>query len=380
MSDEPGPVEFAVVDAGGATALRGRSRPWPRRPDPASGLVVHVLEFSALTRPGEYRIRAGAADSHPFRVDERVHDALAADALAFFRSMRCRHAGDVAVAAWTGPDQERLYPGWRMPGAVDVSGGWYDAGDYGKYVVSGAIAAWQLLAVADPAPPAPVLAECRWQLDWLLRMQVPAGDPLAGTAFHRVHGTTWSPRPGRPEDDPTERVLHRPSTTATLHLAAVAARGARAFAWRTRTTRPGCWPRPAPRTPPRTATPTCSPRTTAARSAAAPTPTTTPQTTSTGPRPSCTWPPGRPGSRRRSARRRGTPPTPSTPPGSTTTGSPPRPDSTWRSPRAGCPIATACAARSSRRPSGSSGSRPGSRGSSPTTRRRATTGAPPGAS
>ena len=61
----------------------------------------------------------------------------------------------------------------------------------------------------------PLVNECRWQLDWLLRMQVPAGDPLSGMAFHRVHGTQWSPMPGWPHEDPTERVLHRPSTGAT---------------------------------------------------------------------------------------------------------------------------------------------------------------------
>jgi endoglucanase len=44
-----------------------------------------------------------------------------------------------------------------------------------------------------------------------------------------VHGTQWSPLPGWPHKDPTERVLHRPSTAATLHLAAVAAQGARLF-------------------------------------------------------------------------------------------------------------------------------------------------------
>jgi endoglucanase len=35
--------------------------------------------------------------------------------------------------------------------------------------------------------------------------------------------------PGWAHEDPTERVLHRPSTAATLHLAAVAAKGARLF-------------------------------------------------------------------------------------------------------------------------------------------------------
>jgi endoglucanase len=91
------------------------------------------------------------------------------------------------------------------------------------------LATLDLLATPDHAPAtarAAIVAECRWQLDWLLRMQVPAGD-LKGMAFHRVHGTRWPPMPCWPHEDPTERVLHRPSTGATLHLAAVAAQSVR---------------------------------------------------------------------------------------------------------------------------------------------------------
>jgi len=114
-----------------------------------------------------------------------------------------------------------------------------DGGDYGKYTVSGSIALWQLLNLlrllrgrhrasdVDVLAEADLIEECRWQLDWLLRMQVPPGYPLAGMAFHRVHGTEWSPMPGWAHEDPTMRVLHRPSTAATLHLAAVAVQGAR---------------------------------------------------------------------------------------------------------------------------------------------------------
>ena len=57
--------------------------------------------------------------------------------------------GDSAVPAWTGAEARRLYPGWRCTGTFDVSGGWYDAGDYGKYVTSGGIAVWQLLSTLD---------------------------------------------------------------------------------------------------------------------------------------------------------------------------------------------------------------------------------------
>lgn len=236
VSADVDPVAFTVVDDGGRVVREGASDPWPVRPEPTSGLPVHVLDLGDLPE-GAYTVQTPSAHSHRFRVSSRLHAGLRDDALRFFSLMRSgteivvpgyeRPAGhlDTAVRAAV-----ELYPGWHDDGAYDVSGGWYDAGDYGKYVTSGAIAVWQLLGTLDLAPGDPgIVDECRWQLDWLLRMQVPAGRPLAGMAFHRVHGTTWSPLPGWPHLDPTERVVHRPSTTATLHLAAAAAAGARRF-------------------------------------------------------------------------------------------------------------------------------------------------------
>ncbi|HEY5822250.1 MAG TPA: glycoside hydrolase family 9 protein [Propionibacteriaceae bacterium] len=250
---------FEVRDASGVVVFSGRTQPW-RHSDPSSGLAVHRLDFSGLEARGAgFRVIVGEEQSHPFAIADDLYAGLRTDALRFFWLMRSGFAiddaaapgygrpaghlgrppnqGDTAVGAWTGPDADRLYPGWRSPGVFDVSGGWYDAGDYGKYVTSAAIAVWQLLSsvelLAGTEVPAAELAaavrdEARWELDWLLRMQVPEGE-LAGMAFHRVHGTEWSPLPGWPHEDPTLRVLHRPSTGATLHLAAAAAHGSRLF-------------------------------------------------------------------------------------------------------------------------------------------------------
>jgi len=262
VSDAEEPIHFTVRNGDGVAVHTGLSQPWSVRPEPTSGLSVHVLDFTGLTTRGAgFRLEAGDQSSHPFEVTSRLYDMLAADALRFFYVMRSGtpildsvvpgygrpaghlgrppNRGDLEVPAWTGPEAQQLYPGWQCDGTFDVSGGWYDAGDYGKYVTSGAIAVWQLLSTLDllrTAGRSPIgelaemiRAECRWQLDWLLRMQVTAGDPLAGLAFHRVHGTQWSPMPGWAHEDPTERVLHRPSTAASLHLAAVAAQAARLF-------------------------------------------------------------------------------------------------------------------------------------------------------
>jgi endoglucanase len=259
VSDAGEPTEFCVRDGSGTRVFGGRTWPWPVKPEPTSAMAVHVLEFSELRAEGEeFSVEVGGARSHPFAIARDLYRRLVRDALGFFYLQRsgiaidetrapgygrpAGHLADVGVPAWTGPDAERLYPAWSCPGRFDVSGGWYDAGDHGKYVTSGAMPAWQLLSTIElirrratcsawwARTEALLLEECRWQLDWLLRMQVPAGSSHAGMAFHRVHGTEWAPLPCWPHEDPTTRVLHRPSTAATLHLAAVAAHGARVFA------------------------------------------------------------------------------------------------------------------------------------------------------
>jgi endoglucanase len=141
---------------------------------------------------------------------------------------------------------------WTCDYTLDVVGGWYDAGDHGKYVVNGGISVAQLMstwersrtarsadagALGDRTLRVPergnrvpdVLDEARWELEWMLTMQVPAGEPLAGMVHHKVHDNAWTGLPLDPAADPMVRELHRPSTAATLNLAAVAAQGARVF-------------------------------------------------------------------------------------------------------------------------------------------------------
>jgi endoglucanase len=259
VSGSTDPAAFVVRDGDGRRVYEGRTRPWPVRPEPCSGLAVHAVDFGGLGAEGRgYAVEVAGSRSRSFALADDLYRGLLGDALRFFYLQRsgcvidearapgygrpAGHPGDASVGAWTGPDAERLYRGWSCPGRFDVSGGWYDAGDHGKYVTSGATAVWFLLATLEllgrnPSGPtwrarteALLAEECRWQLDWLLRMQVPAGSPHAGMAFHRVHGTEWAPLPCWPHEDPTTRVLHRPSTAAALALAAAAAHGARVFA------------------------------------------------------------------------------------------------------------------------------------------------------
>ncbi len=276
VTDAVEPLPWQVLDAGGAVVASGTTT--PAGTDPTVGAAVHTVDLSALTAPGEgYTLVADGEVSRPFSVGSQAYEQLRTDAMTFFHTNRSgiaisedlvpgygRAAGHVGVAPNTGDtavpcqdladtSQLLLDEPWTCEGTRDVSGGWYDAGDHGKYVVNGGIAVAQLLqtyerslhapsadrdALADGTLAIPerangvpdVLDEARWELEWMLRMQVPRGQEYAGMANHKVADVDWTGLPLDPAADPQRRVLFRPSTAATLNLAAAAAQGARLWA------------------------------------------------------------------------------------------------------------------------------------------------------
>jgi endoglucanase len=253
---EPKPWE--LLDAQGQVVAQGQSA--VHGDDPASGEHVHLIDFSSFTQQGDgYRLRAGSAQSHPFAIRADVYGQLRYDALAFFYHQRSGVPIEMPFAGearWTRPaghKADRKVSCLRGAGcgySLDVSGGWYDAGDHGKYVVNGGISVWHLLALyersaalkrADPfadgrmkIPEAgnrvpDLLDESRVQVEWLLKMQVPEGQALAGMVHHKMHGDAWTELGTAPHEDKVARYLHAPSTAATLNVAAVAAQASRIF-------------------------------------------------------------------------------------------------------------------------------------------------------
>ena len=263
------PQKWSLQSAAGTVLGQGTTT--PRGTDPSSGEPVHGLDFSSYTKPArDVRLVVGDASSHPFDIDADIYQDLRSDAMRFFYTNRSGTAIDGAVAGpeyarpaghvGVAPNQgDRAVPcqepapwmdGWTCDYTLDVTGGWYDAGDHGKYVVNGGIATHQLLsayertlhaavvddgALTDSTLNVPerdngvpdILDEARWNLEFMLKMQVPEGKPLAGMVHHKVHDVEWTGLPLLPSADPKARALHRPSTAATLNLAAVAATGAR---------------------------------------------------------------------------------------------------------------------------------------------------------
>jgi endoglucanase len=254
--------DWMLVDSGsGETVASGQTLPGFR--DPASGDFVHLIDFSAFATPGAYILKVGAASngadsSVSFTIASNIYTPLAKDALRYFYLNRSgidldpQYAGDWArpaghltdnrVTCFEGEDiSGRTWDGCDY--TVDASGGWYDAGDYGKYVVNGGIAVWTLMNIHEFNPAAfgdstldipeggdgvpDVLDEARWEMNFLLGMQVPEGQPQAGMAFHKLHALRWDGLPVKPASAIEDRYLMPPSTAATLNLAAAAAQCAR---------------------------------------------------------------------------------------------------------------------------------------------------------
>ncbi|MET3984730.1 endoglucanase [Streptomyces sp. PvR034] len=263
VSSATAPVTWQLRDASGAVVASGSTS--VRGADQASGESTHLVDFGAYTGTGAgFTLVVDGRASHPFDISASLYDGLRADSMSFFYQQRsgiaidpalagsgyARPAGHLGVAPNKGDTSVPCQAGvcdYRL----DVRGGWYDAGDQGKYVVNGGIAVWEVVnsyerasrsggaaALGDATLRVPergngtpdVLDEARWELDFLLRMQVPTGRPMAGMAFHKMHDAQWTALPTRPELDDAQRELHPPSTAATLNLAAVAAQCARVYA------------------------------------------------------------------------------------------------------------------------------------------------------
>ena len=273
VSDTPEPLAWTLRDTAGEELLSGMTSVFGL--DASSQDRLHTADFSPLTQEGEYVLEVAGETSHPFEVRADAYRALKYDALRYFYHNR---SGIEIETRYTGGGRGSYAPnaGWARPAGhlsegvnkgdydvpcwpvvegaprgcdytLDVTKGWYDAGDHGKYVVNSGISTWTLMnlyerslarddrSFGDGALNIPesgngvsdLLDEVRWNLEFMLAMQVPQGEELAGMVHHKVHDFNWTGLGLAPHEDPQMRYLVPPSVTATLNLAASAAQCAR---------------------------------------------------------------------------------------------------------------------------------------------------------
>ena len=261
LSSSDKAVGFKVKDSSGKTVYEGKSKPFGLDKD--SGDDVHVLDFTELNKEGTFRIETDdGAESRDFVIcGSQPYSYLLYDALNYFYQNRSGieiesdyiSSGDtsaLARAAGHPKDMAEIEQTWGYSGSsgsIDVTGGWYDAGDHGKYVVNGGFSLWLMQnqyetalkygfenAYADGTMLIPentngipdLLDEARWEMEWMLKMIVSSGE-YQGMAYHKAHDEKWTALGIAPADDDMKRIVKPPTTAATLNLAACAAQASR---------------------------------------------------------------------------------------------------------------------------------------------------------
>ncbi|MFN8151367.1 MAG: glycoside hydrolase family 9 protein [Solirubrobacterales bacterium] len=179
---------FKVRDATGRVVLRGRLRRAPGTPAPWDH--AYRADLSRVTEPGRYRVRVGKLTSRPWTVTDGAESAGIDAILAYFRANRDgtepspihgpAHLNDAVIH----PDSPVL-PGQ----AIDMTGGWMDAGDMLHFTQTTAFATALLEAAARLAPSdAPALTtEADVGLRWLLKAHPAPGVFVAQVGDERDH-------------------------------------------------------------------------------------------------------------------------------------------------------------------------------------------------
>ncbi len=217
-----------------------------------SGKTTRLADFSIYQRTGVYVLLIpGFGYSYPFEIRQNVYRALAIGALKGFYYQRASTDLPVQYAAkWNRlsghPDTRILiHPSAassdRPAGTVIASPkGWYDAGDYNKYIVNSGITTATLLALYEDFPAyfksfdtaipetgnaiPDLLDEVLWNLRWMLTMQ----DPADGGVYHKLTNARFDGMV-MPDKATQDRYVVQKSITATLDFAAVLAQASRVF-------------------------------------------------------------------------------------------------------------------------------------------------------
>ncbi|MGZ3927083.1 MAG: glycoside hydrolase family 9 protein [Mucilaginibacter sp.] len=217
-----------------------------------AGNYTWIADFSAYNKPGKYVLNiTGLGTSYPFTISGSVHRKVADASIKAYYFMRAsieltkKYAGQWQRAE--GHPDNKVYvhasaaSTERPEGTVISSpGGWYDAGDYNKYIVNSGISTYTLLSLYEDFPAymktiklnipesgnklPDVLNEALWNLRWMLTMQ----DPNDGGVYHKLTNAGFD-KMIMPDMAVSRRYVVQKSTAATLDFAAVMAQASRIF-------------------------------------------------------------------------------------------------------------------------------------------------------
>ena len=211
----------------------------------ASGQNVQLVDFSKLVEPGKYSVKVNGNELRSdLVVKTKTYEDVVKAALKWFYYQRAsmsleeQYAGKWSRAAGHTNATVELHNSTGASGTINSTKGWYDAGDYGRYIVNSGITTYTLLSLYEHFPeyfktlkwniPADgslpdLLAEIKWNLDWMLTMQ--AND---GGVYHKLTSLGF-PGDVMPAQDNSKLYAIGKSTAGTFDFAAVMALASRVY-------------------------------------------------------------------------------------------------------------------------------------------------------
>ena len=217
-----------------------------------AGNYTFIADFSIYQKPGNYiLIVPGIGNSYPFTISGSVHKNVADASIKAYYFIRAsiplqeKFAGKWKRAEGHPDDKVLIHSSAasaeRPEGAIIYSPrGWYDAGDYNKYIINSGISTYTLLSLYEDFPAymktvrlnipesgngiPDLLNETLWNLRWMLTMQ----DPHDGGVYHKLTNAAFD-KMIMPDSAVTTRYVVQKSTAATLDFAAVLAQATRVF-------------------------------------------------------------------------------------------------------------------------------------------------------
>ena len=246
-------VAFEVIDAlTGKSVFRGKTAEplyWE-----LSGDTVRAADFTGLTREGTYRLCLDGTEtcSAPFRISGDIyHEITKASVKSYYLNRSGIEITEEYGGKWARPAGHPdtaviIHPSAASSGrpagtVISSPGGWYDAGDYNKYIVNSSITNYTLLlfyqmfpdycrsldlSIPESGNGIPDLVdELLWNLKWYLTMQ----DPADGGVYHKLTNLSFCGFV-MPDEATDPRYVVMKTTAATLDFAAVTAMAYRVFA------------------------------------------------------------------------------------------------------------------------------------------------------
>jgi endoglucanase len=239
---------FEIKDAlKGKVVFKGKIN--PSKTWEYSNENLSIVDFSSLALEGKYTLCIGKKTFKEFTIANSAYDdILKASCKAFYLNrasmdIEAKYAGEYARIGGHLDNKVKIHPTAYSEGRdsttrLNSPGGWYDAGDYNKYIVNSGISTYTLLRAYDKFnnvfetldlnipessnKQADLLDEIEYNINWMLTMQ----DPKDGGVYHKLTELRFSAFV-QPNTITTDRYVTMKTTSASLDFAAVLAYYAR---------------------------------------------------------------------------------------------------------------------------------------------------------